>query len=106
MTNPAANDDDAKELTRGERSKAVDRRLTGAGLRRSLDFTLSDWESLLTRAGIEDSEDPEGGDRATTEATILDRAAGVLTRRYGVLVAGGLISALRNRADALREGTA
>jgi len=42
--------------------------------------------------------------RAADDAEALDRAADVLTRRYGLLTAGDLVKGLRNRAGAIRRG--
>jgi hypothetical protein len=52
----------AAELARGERVKAVERRLTAAGFSRSLDFKISDWERLLDMAGLAGPGDREKGD--------------------------------------------
>jgi hypothetical protein len=38
------------------------------------------------------------------DAIILDQAAEVLQRRYGRLIAGDLIEALTNRAEAIAKG--
>lgn len=47
--------------------------------------------------------DEGGGGTPESDALILNTAAGVLRRRYGVLVAGDLITALQDRAASIRK---
>lgn len=39
-----------------------------------------------------------------SDASVLERAAEIMRRRYGLLTAGDVVKALRNRAEAIREG--